>query len=208
MKCSSAHLVFTVSLLAILSAALPTGISSAEESERGKANLLWGKSVSGLSCSIRLDKTVYAPGEDILLDFFLRSEVEILTTVIRPWISSRFWGPALPLMIVGPKGRCKYTGPYLSPPEPPRKSAYVQLTGGEILGVSSYFTSPLRIVPKYWSMEEPGEYTILFVYRRGEDENEYWDDRQNKEVPISAWKGELSSNSVTIRVVDAKREKR
>jgi hypothetical protein len=162
--------------------------------------------VSGLSCSIRTDRNVYARGEDILLDFFLRSEVETPTTVIRPWTFSRFLGTALPLEIVGPKGRRKYTGPVLEPPEPPGRADYVDLTGGEIIGVSYFSRSPVRIVPKYWSMEEPGEYTISFTFRC--KQNDYWDAGQKKTVPITAWEGELVSNSVTIRIADAKDKSR
>lgn len=198
--------ILAVFVLTVLSVGSFVYLSSAEEFRVPKRNPHWGKAVSGLSCSIRTDKTAYEPDEDILIDFLLRSEIKVPTTVIRPWILMSFLGTALPLEITGPKGPCKYTGPVLTPPIPPGKSAYVELTGGDIIGASSFFDDPVRIVPKYWSMQRPGEYTIRFRFIR--KRNQYWGHKQRKMVPITAWKGVLTSNAVTIRVMEKKRRSR
>ena len=181
-------------------------LSKAKDPAPLKHNPRWGEAVSGLSCSIRTDKTDYAAGEDILIDFLLRSNIEVPTTVIRPWIRMSYLGTALPLEITGPKGRCRYTGPVLTPPPPYGRSAYVELTGGEIIGASSVFDRSVRIVPKYWSMLEPGEYSVRYKFIRRRVDNEYWDDRQRKMVPITAWRGEIASNTVTVRIGQKKNE--
>ncbi len=204
MKFRSSKLVLTAFAGSLF--LLPFYLNFAEDPQPKKHNSHWGKAVLGLSCSIRTDKTEYATGEDVLIDFLLRSEIRVPTTVIRPWILMRCFGTALPLEITGPKGRYKYTGPILTPPPPHGKSAYVELTGGEIIGASSDFRKAVRIVPKYWSMLEPGEYTVRFKFVR--ERNEYWNDKHRKMLPITAWRGELTSNTITIRIGENKNQRR
>ena len=169
-----------------------------EQPPRPARNANWGKPVSGLSCSIRTSKLRYALDEEILIDFLLRSEVEVPVTVIKPVTHFSYLGTALPLEIVGPDGRHQYKGPVLEPPPPPRRSAFVQLIQGEIVGVSMTHRKPVRIVPRYWSMNKPGSYTIRLTFTRRE--NEYYDDRLRRMAPVTAWRGTLVSNTVTVRI--------
>jgi hypothetical protein len=181
-------------------------LSGSDASEPAKATSLWGQAVAGLSCSLRTDKIDYALGEDILLDVFLRNESNEIVTVIRPEVCTTYIAPLVPVDVAGPKGACRFSGPVHSRPLPMPKTNYVSLRHGEVVGASSLAGGSPRIVPSYWSMLEPGVYTIRF--RFAQSRNWYWDADQKKEVPFAAWTGDLTSNPVEIRVTATKRQGR
>jgi len=159
---------------------------------------VWGTAVDGLSCSIRTNKTTYACGEDVLLDVFLRCDADRGLKVIRPLIHFSYLGDALPLHIVGPAGLCSYTGPVLVPPPPPRQDSWIDLYRGEITGISSIYQAPVRIIPKFWSLDRPGTYTIRLNFEQRK--NEYYDTKTRAMLPLTAWEGAATSNEVTITV--------
>ena len=157
---------------------------------------VWGQAVAGLSCSIRANKAAYAPGEDILLDVFLRNDNMMPLKVIRPVIHFSYSGDALPLQVAGPAGLCFYNGPFLEPPPPPSANAWTDLPAKEIVGASSTYSGPIRIVQKYWSMN-PGEYTVRLKFER--KDNDYVRGAQKTSM-ADAWTGEAASNAIKIRI--------
>ena len=156
----------------------------------------WGAPANGLCCSIRASKAAYAPGEDILLDVFLRNDGVVPAKVMRPLVHFSFIGDALPLQVSGPNGLCFYNGPFLEPPPPPGASAWLDLPAKEITGTSSTYNGPLRIIQKYWSMS-PGDYTIRLKFER--KDNDYSEGGQ-KQTMAGAWAGEAMSNAITVRI--------
>lgn len=177
---------------AVVLSVVSRGETDGEQPEQG----VWGEPVGGLSCSIRADKAAYAPGEDILLDVFLRNENMVPLKVIRPVIHFSYSGDALPLQVTGPGGLCFYNGPFLEPPPPPGANAWIDLPAREIIGASSTYGGPIRIVQKCWSMV-PGEYTIRLKFER--KDNDYSEGGQK--MPIAgAWTGEAMSNAIKVRI--------
>jgi hypothetical protein len=197
--------VTALSSCILLATAVPR--CSAEGTERAAGGISWGKVASGLSCSLRTDKLDYTVGEDILLDVFLRNESDEIVTVVRPVILTSYNAPFfVSVEVTGPRGRCQFRGPMHSRPLPMPKSNYIALQRGEVVGASGLANGLPRIVPKYWSMLEPGVYTIRFRFARSR--NWYWDADQTKEMPFTAWTGDLTSNPVQVRVAPMEREGR
>jgi len=197
MKWQSGALCCLAALSVVVLAMLVFGAAQQEQPAEEGA---WGKAAGGLSCSIRAGKGEYAPGEDVLLDVFLRNDTDVPLKVVRPMIHFGNCGDALPLEMRGPNGLCFYNGPYLNPPKPPGEAGFVTVEcRGEIIGVSSVHTVPIRIVQKYWSMA-PGDYSIRIKFVRKANDNEYFDRKQNKMVSIAAWEGEALSNAIAVRI--------
>lgn len=189
-------LVFTGVVVVVVAALALSMISHGETDGKQAEQGVWGEPADGLSCSIRANKAVYAPGEDILLDVFLRNDNMMPVKVIRPVIHFSYSGDALPLQVSGPTGLCFYNGPFLEPPPPPSATAWTDLPAKEIIGASSTYSGPIRIVQKYWSMN-PGEYVIRLKFER--KDNECLQDGQK--IPVAgAWTGEATSNTIRIRI--------
>ena len=188
------------SALALISVALAVYSLSKAGDTPGQAQPegVWGAAVNGLSCSIRAAKSTYAPGEDVMLDVFLRCDADRGLKVIRPRVYFSYFGDALPLQVAGPAGLCSYTGPMLEPPPPPGENSWIELYRGEITGLSSIYQAPIRIAAKSWSLDRPGVYTIRLRFEQ--KKNEYYDTKTRMMLPVTAWEGEALSNAITIRV--------
>jgi hypothetical protein len=157
----------------------------------------WGPSVKGLACSIRTSKSTYAAGENIPLDFLLRGELEAPVQVMDPRTVFSFYGDALPLAITGPDGKHKYTGPVLTPPPPPNAGSFIGINQGEIRGIWASMRRPVQVIPKYWGINKPGNYSIKFTFR---PRTEYSDHNGKMVQNKNAWSGELFSNTVAVTI--------
>jgi hypothetical protein len=174
-------------------------VASTRASDPSPEDQLWGPAVSELACSIRTAKSEYAVGEPIPIELLLRNQGKAPLTVIRPRLLSSYDVPFVAVQVTGPEGPCRYHGVVHSKPLPLLPSSYVELSLNEVAGAAPGEDGSLRIVPKDWGMLKPGRYELHYVF--ASTYKEYWKGPDER-VSVSAWTGQLKSNTLAITVVE------
>jgi len=153
-----------------------------------------GSAIDGLQLTIKSDREVYKVGEEIKIELILEniSEEEIVVCTV--------WLPSLNMEF-----KVTRDGEKIEPIviiyelAPLKREDYVKLKPGENI-IKSFDIS------KYVPIDKSGNYNIKVSYNNWY--NWYYDESEGElgdKISIDAWTGTLTSNSITIEVIDKKR---
>jgi ankyrin repeat protein len=171
------------------------GASVRPENRNKVGGLAWGRiPVKGLQARLAVKSIAEKREPRVALTFELRNVSNKPIRILRLSEKNRFWGFCLPLEVRVAEKTLTYQGPVLTPPPPPGRSSYIDLSPGAV------DSGEAVMVPGYWGLEDPFGAELTFVFQNSRDsEHCEYDNEERKWLSITGlWTGKVRSNTVKL----------